>query len=88
MLTWAGLWNPRFVRGSRRTLSNHAYASAFDINAPWNGLRRQPALVGKRGSVRELVAVANELGWWWGGHGFPPDYGRKDGMHFELAVYP
>jgi len=78
--TWAGLWVPRFVRGSRTYLSNHAYGSAFDINAPWNGLRRTPALVGQKGSVRLLVPTANELGWYWLGHGK-----RKDGMHFEYV---
>ncbi len=80
VLTWAGTWNPRFIRGSRTSLSNHAFATAFDINAPWNGLRRVPALVGKRGCVRELVPIANELGWFWGGH-----FSRKDGMHFEAT---
>lgn len=80
VLTWGGMWAPRFVRGSRSVLSNHAYGTAFDINVPWNGLRKTPALVGMRGSVRELVPIANELGWWWGGH-----FTRKDGMHFEYA---
>lgn len=81
LLSWAGSWAPRFVRGSRSTLSNHAFGSAFDVNAPWNSLGAVPAAAGLKGSVRELVGVANELGWWWGGH-FD---GRPDGMHFELA---
>ena len=68
------------VRGSRQTLSNHAFGSAFDINAAWNGLGVIPPLVGQKGSVRELVALANENGFYWGGH-FP----RRDGMHFEIA---
>lgn len=80
VLTWHGLWAPRFVRGSRTNLSNHAYGTAFDINAPWNGLRKTPALVGKKGSVRELIPIANELGWFWGGH-----FRRKDGMHLEYV---
>jgi len=80
IITWAGTWSPRFIRGSRTSLSNHAFATAFDINAPWNGLRRVPALVGKRGCVRELVPIANELGWYWGGH-----FTRRDGMHFEAT---
>jgi hypothetical protein len=81
IITWAGTWNPRFIRGSRTSLSNHAFATAFDINAPWNGLRRVPALMGKKGCVRELVPIANELGWYWGGH-----FKRKDGMHFEATL--
>lgn len=79
ILSWAGSWVPRFIRGSRTTLSNHAWGTAFDINAAWNGLGRQPALKGKKGCVRELVEIANEHGWGWGGH----FRRRKDGMHFE-----
>jgi len=78
--SWFGSFSPRFVRGSRTALSNHAYGTAFDINVPDNLLAHQPALVGQKGSVRELVPIANELGFYWGGH-FP----RVDGMHFEIA---
>lgn len=85
--SWAGSWAPRFIRGSTTTLSNHAWGTAFDINSPENGLGQRPALVGMPGSVRELVPIANEHGFFWGGHyrgsnGMP---GRLDGMHFELV---
>jgi len=40
-----------------------------------------PALVGQKGSVRELVPIANENGFFWGGH----FNDRLDGMHFEIA---
>lgn len=78
--SFAGSWAPRFVRGSRTYLSNHAWATAFDINAGYNPLGAVPALVGKTGSVRKLVQLANEHGFFWGGH-----FSRLDGMHFELA---
>lgn len=79
--SWAGSYNPRFIRGSRSRLSNHAWATAFDINAAWNPLGARPATIGDRGSVRKLVPLANEHGFFWGGH-----FGsRPDGMHFELA---
>lgn len=81
ILTWDGSFSARYVRGSRTLLSNHAWATAFDINAPQNPLGAQPAFVGKPGSVRELVAIANEYGFYWGGH----FSGRPDGMHFEAA---
>ena len=81
ILAWAGSWAPRLIRGSTTTLSNHAYGTAFDINAPWNALGARPALKPQKGSVRELVRIANEHGWFWGGH----FSARKDGMHFELA---
>jgi len=81
VLTFDGSFVPRFIRGSTTTLSNHAFGSAFDINADFNPLGAVPALVGKRGSVRELVQIANQHGFFWGGH----FKGRKDGMHFEIA---
>jgi hypothetical protein len=81
VLVWAGSFVPRFIRGSRSELSNHAFGTAFDINVRWNGLGAQPALVGQQGCVRELVPIANEHGFYWGGH----FRGRPDGMHFEVA---
>ena len=81
VLTWAGSYNPRFIRGSRTVLSNHAWATAFDINVPWNSLGHEPARVGQKGSVRELVELANKNGFYWGGHW----KSRPDGMHFEIA---
>ena len=80
VLTWGGAYAPRFVRGSRRILSNHAFGTAFDINYEWNRLGMLPALVGQRGSVRELVSIAHRNGFYWGGH-----FSRSDGMHFEVA---
>jgi peptidoglycan hydrolase-like protein with peptidoglycan-binding domain len=80
VLSWAGSWAPRFVRGSRTNLSNHAWGTAFDINAGWNGLGKIPAASGAKGSCRDLVPLAHEHGFFWGGN-FP---GRPDGMHFEV----
>lgn len=77
--TWGGSWVPRFIRGSRTILSNHAWGTAFDINVQWNMLGTVPALKGKEGSVRELVEMAYNHGFYWGGW-FP---NRPDGMHFE-----
>jgi len=61
-------------------LSNHSFGSAFDINYPDNQLGAVPAFCGARGSTRELVASANALGIYWGGH-----FGTQDGMHFEIS---
>ncbi len=60
VLTWAGSFVSRFIRGSRTVLSNHSFGTAFDINVPWNSLGVVPALVGQKGSVRELVKIAND----------------------------
>lgn len=89
VLTWAGAYVPRYMRkvtippgGNARLLSNHAWGTAFDINAAWNGLGKTPAAVGEKGCVRELVATAHRFGFYWGGHF---GGGRPDGMHFEAA---
>lgn len=84
VLTFDGAWAPRFIRGSRTVLSNHAWGTAFDINARWNPLGARPTPVGSPGSVLGLVDIAHEYGWFWGGH-FRT---RADGMHFELARVP
>ena len=82
ILTWDGSFVPRFIRGNRTVLSNHAFGTAFDINAALNPRGTRPLLVGKKGSVRELVTIANDHGFYWGGH-----FGAKpDGMHFEIAI--
>lgn len=78
--SFAGSWAPRFVRGSRTYLSNHAWGTAIDLNAGWNALGATPALYGKPGCVRELVSIANARNIYWGGH-----FTRLDGMHFESA---
>ena len=81
VIAYDGAFVARFIRGSTTTLSNHAFGTAFDINAAQNPLGARPALVGQRGSTRELVSIANKWGFYWGGH-----FGtRPDGMHFEIA---
>ncbi len=79
--SWAGSLSRRYIRGSRTTLSNHSWGTAFDINAAWNPLGSTPAQEGSEGSVRELVAIAEEHGFYWGGF----FSSRPDGMHFEAA---
>jgi peptidoglycan hydrolase-like protein with peptidoglycan-binding domain len=83
VLTFNGAFVPRLKRGatkgSRANLSNHAWGTAFDINADLNPLGNIPLGLGARGCVRELVRIANGHGFYWGGH-----FGsRPDGMHFE-----
>ncbi len=80
VIFWGGCYVPRMIRGSMTALSNHAFGSAFDINTVDNAMGKKPPLSGERGSVRELVPMANNQGWFWGGH-----FSRKDGMHFELT---
>ncbi len=79
--SWNGSFVPRFIRGSKTRLSNHAWGTAFDLNASYNGLNVTPPLVGTAGSVRELVPLAAKHGFYWGGW----YRRRKDGMHFEAV---
>lgn len=81
IISWDGSYSPRFIRGSTTKLSNHAWGTAFDINALWNPLGSKPAFKGSKGSVIELVEIANKHGFFWGGH----FSGRLDGMHFEIG---
>ena len=80
LLSFDGAWVPRFIRGSRTTLSNHAYGSAIDLNARWNPLGATPADWDEKGTLKPLVEIAHAHGFYWGGH-----FTRQDGMHFELA---
>lgn len=86
VLTFDGLWVPRTIRGNPSVLSNHAYGTAFDINARWNPFYGRPAPAGAPGSVFDLVELANRHGFWWGGHWNYDGRGAADGMHFEWAV--
>lgn len=76
--TWDGSYAPRFVRGcaAKGILSPHAWGTAFDVNASRNQMHTRPALVGERGCVRELAAIAPDFGFYWGGW-------FDDGMHVE-----
>jgi hypothetical protein len=83
--TWDGAYNPRYMRKAthiRKNLSNHAWGTAFDINASLNRLGQPPAALGTPGCVFELVEIAHQHGFYWGGH-FRGT--RPDGMHFEVA---
>lgn len=81
ILTWGGSYSARFIRGSASVLSNHAFGSAFDINAAYNPLGAEPAYPGQKGCVFDLVPLAHKHGFYWGGH----FRNRRDGMHFEIA---
>jgi hypothetical protein len=82
VLSFGGSYAPRFIRGRahEQILSNHAFGTAFDINAAWNPLGAEPALPGTKGCVFDLVPLAHQFRFYWGGH-----FTRKDGMHFEFA---
>jgi hypothetical protein len=76
---FGGTYAPRFVRGSTKVLSNHAYGTAFDINTSSNWLGHLPAFPGENGNLFQHVEAAQAFGFGWGGF----YEGRLDGMHFE-----
>jgi peptidoglycan hydrolase-like protein with peptidoglycan-binding domain len=86
VITCAGAFNARLKRGATNpipaNLSNHSWGTALDINDEQNPRSHVPVTLGSRGCVRELVEIANSLGFYWGGHFENP----PDGMHFELSV--
>lgn len=86
IVTFDGLWVPRTIRGNPAVLSNHAYGTAFDINARWNPFYGRAAPLGARGCLLELVPLASAYGFWWGGHWNYNGAGLCDAMHFEWAV--
>jgi hypothetical protein len=77
-----GAWAPRYKRGRAGTgvagLSNHAWGTAFDINAREYPLGK---IVAPGAPIRALVPIAEGLGWFWGGN----FRSRPDGMHFEFC---
>lgn len=82
ILSYDGDYVPRFIRGKaqQQILSNHAFGTAFDINAKWNAFGAEPATWGQKGCVYELVDIASAHGFYWGGF-----FSHRDGMHFEVA---
>lgn len=78
LLTFDGGFNARYIRGSRSTLSNHSWGTAFDVNCDDNLMGHTPAYIGEHGCVRELVMLGVKHSFFWGGW-----FTRMDGMHFE-----
>lgn len=81
IISYAGCWVPRYVRGSRTRLSCHSWATAIDVNVSWNRRGRRGALLGQKGCVRELAAFCADFGvftglWYKGA--------PEDSMHFEI----
>lgn len=75
-LSTAGALCARYVRGSSRTVSSHAWGMAIDLTLAGDLDR-----MGDRSTQAGLVVLAdyfNAAGWYWGA-GFE----REDSMHFE-----
>lgn len=73
-------YNYRKATGSDK-LSKHSWGIAIDINPLQNGYNKTPAAIGELGSVRELVAIFEKHGFYWGGN-----WNTQDGMHFVWGI--
>ena len=70
----------RMVRGSTDKLSCHSSGTAIDLNATHHALGKIGTFPAEK--VPMIQALAKKYGLTWGG-----DYrGRKDEMHFEIAI--
>jgi len=74
--TFDGCFMIRDVRGVPGMLSTHAYALAIDLNASTNKLGEMPTL------SEGFVKCFADAGFVWGGN-----FHRKDGMHFQYALW-
>jgi hypothetical protein len=81
LTSYDGTFCPRLIRGGN-SLSNHAFGTAIDLSAKWNGLGISPPAPPAKGSVWKIVHCFNACGFFWGGH----YQNRKDGMHFEAVL--
>jgi hypothetical protein len=85
IVDFSGGFNPRYQHNTHpphTAISNHSFGTAFDINVNANPQGKQPARLGEVGCVRDMVEVASQFGFYWGGF-FPEE--RVDGEHFEVA---
>ena len=78
-LSSAGMLCVRRVRGSKTSISNHSWGTAFDIMIDGD---LDDYGDGKVQHGLTLIApIFNKHGWYWGAH-----FRKEDGMHFEISV--
>lgn len=78
-------WADRPIRGTTKTISNHASGTAWDANADEHNLGDPPAQSYTRHQIDACHAIEDVCDGVivWGG-----DWSRPDGMHFEIHGTP
>ncbi len=79
--SYDGSFVPRTLTNKPSVRSNHAFGSAIDLNAKYNGYGQPQAPRGSTGSVAEIADFCADFGLYWGGW----YSGNKDAMHFEAV---
>lgn len=84
VLSFDGAFAPRYKRkrafGGVENLSAHSWGAAFDINASLLPMGKPCPAVGVPGCTSELVPLAHQHGFAWGGDFHAP---WQDPMHFQ-----
>lgn len=74
----AGMLCARFVRGSQKSVSNHAWGTAVDLTFDGEVDPRGDRKV--QAGLLRVYRFFHAEGWYWGA-----GFSREDAMHFELA---
>jgi hypothetical protein len=78
-LSSAGMLCCRLVRGSKRSISNHSWGTAFDIKI--DGELDDYGDGKVQYGLTLIAPIFNKHGWYWGAH-----FRKEDGMHFEISA--
>jgi hypothetical protein len=85
IMTFDGMFNVRYIRGSKTKLSIHSWGLAIDLNAAHNPLGHTKDMCIAKGLTpfsNEFDNTFRNLGWTCG-----IDFSRADGMHFEYTKH-
>lgn len=85
IVTFDGMFNVRYIRGSKTKLSIHSWGLAIDLNASHNPLgfsKDQATAKGLHPFSKTFDQVWRDLGWTCG-----IDFSRHDGMHYEYTKH-
>jgi hypothetical protein len=78
-LSSAGMLCCRLVRGSKTSISNHSWGTAFDIKI--DGVLDDYGDGKVQYGLTLIAPIFNKHGWYWGAH-----FRKEDGMHFDVSV--